>query len=140
MLTVNIKGLYNLKNGIVMDIKAGDKCIILPFNEKDDFKAYKSQIKNVDNNIIEIELNKRANISIGKNIIIELRDEYSLKRYKGTIRKTGSNSMLCVISSSTPKDRQYKRIDTLAGVSFRLWSEKNVKNNGLITNLSANGL
>lgn len=120
-------------------MRIGEKCIVFPYNGEN-FKAYTTQIYNIKDNIIELDIDYNSNLSIGNNIIIEFKNRFTLKRYKGTIRKTSRTNILCAISEHSIQNREFTRVDTLFGTSFYLWGEKNKLHHGLVTNISGNGL
>lgn len=120
-------------------MKKGDTCVIFPTNEKG-FRPYQTIIKNIKNNIIEIGKGDNLHFKAGKNIIIELSYNSTLKRYKGTVRKTGKTTMLCVVSENSEKDRKYSRVSLMSGMTFRLWTESKKQYKGLCTNISGNGM
>jgi hypothetical protein len=118
----------------------GDKCIIHPQDGRE-FRPYASVVKNIKESLVELEtINNPVSFSPGKTLIIEVKRDQSLKKYKASVRKTGRSTMICLVSEHSIKDRQFSRVNAMIGIGFRLWNERGYIHRGLCTNISGNGM
>ncbi len=126
----------------MMDIRPQDKCVIQYKKEKGrSYSSFRGIVKENNQGLLEIKIgDKRGLLSQNDNIIIEFNKNKELKRYKANIKEINNSSMICSAIEYSIKDREFPRVDIMSGVSFRLWSQKNLLNNGICTNLSGNGM